>query len=65
MNFGFGLAGIVRPARLGLAGRPDRKLTRPFAGSIALLAGAGLAFLILPDRPFEPEAEAQDPVFAE
>jgi len=61
MNFGFGTAGIVSPLLFGyLVDRTD-SWTLPFTGSVCLLLlGAGLAFLIHPDRPFE--APAATPV---
>jgi len=65
MNFGFGLAGIVSPVVFGWLLDATGNWTLPFAGSVALLlAGAGLAFLMHPDRPFEPEPDTGKPVFA-
>jgi len=58
MNFGFGLAGIISPFVFGYLIDRTGSWTWPFAGSIfLLLLGAGLAFLMHPDRPFE-QAEA-------
>jgi MFS family permease len=57
MNFGFGLAGIISPLVFGFLIDRTGSWTLPFAGSICLLLlGAGLAFRIHPDRPFEPAA---------
>ena len=58
MNFGFGVAGIISPLVFGFLIDRTGSWTLPFAGSICLLLlGAGLAFRMHPDRPFE-EAEA-------
>ncbi len=55
MNFGFGLAGILSPLVFGALVDCTGGWTAPFYGSIALLlVGAGLAFFMRPDRPFEP-----------
>ena len=55
MNFGFGTAGIVSPVVFGYLVDRTGSWTLPFAGSIGLLLlGAGLAFRMHPDRPFEP-----------
>jgi MFS family permease len=55
MNFGFGIAGIISPFVFGYVIDRTGSWTLPFAGSICLLLlGAGLAFRIHPDRPFEP-----------
>jgi cyanate permease len=54
MNFGFGLAGIISPFVFGYLIDRTGSWTWPFAGPICLLLlGAGLAFLMHPDRPFE------------
>jgi MFS family permease len=54
MNFGFGLAGIISPSVFGFLIDKTGSWTLPFAGSIGLLLlGAGLAFRMHPDRPFE------------
>jgi MFS family permease len=54
MNFGFGLAGIISPFVFGYLIDRTGSWTWPFAGSIGLLLlGAGLAFFMHPDRPFE------------
>jgi MFS family permease len=60
MNFGFGVAGIVSPILFGYLIDRTGSWTLPFAGSIGLLAlGAGLAFRMHPDRPFETAAERE------
>jgi len=54
MNFGFGAAGILSPLVFGAVLDLTGSWTAPFLGSIALLlVGAGLSFLMRPDRPFE------------
>jgi MFS family permease len=54
MNFGFGVAGIISPFVFGYLIDRTGSWTLPFAGSICLLLlGAGLAFRMHPDRPFE------------
>jgi MFS family permease len=54
MNFGFGVAGIISPLAFGFLIDRTGSWTLPFAGSIGLLLlGAGLAFRMHPDRPFE------------
>jgi MFS family permease len=54
MNFGFGVAGIISPLVFGFLIDRTGNWTLPFAGSIGLLLlGAGLAFCMHPDRPFE------------
>jgi MFS family permease len=54
MNFGFGVAGIISPLVFGFLIDRTGSWTLPFAGSICLLLlGAGLAFRMHPDRPFE------------
>jgi MFS family permease len=54
MNFGFGVAGIISPLVFGYLIDRTGSWTLPFAGSICLLLlGAGLAFRMHPDRPFE------------
>jgi cyanate permease len=59
MNFGFGLAGIISPFVFGYLIDRTGSWTLPFAGSICLLLfGAGLAFRMRPDRPFETAATA-------
>jgi len=63
MNFGFGTSGIVSPLVFGYLVDRTGSWTLPFTGSVCLLLlGAGLAFLIHPDRPFE--APAATPVAA-
>jgi len=60
MNFGFGVAGIISPFVFGYLIDLTGSWTLPFAGSIALLlVGAGLAFRMHPDRPFEVERVVQ------
>jgi MFS family permease len=59
MNFGFGVAGIISPFVFGYLIDRTGSWTLPFAGSIGLLLlGAGLAFRMHPDRPFEPSIAA-------
>jgi MFS family permease len=54
MNFGAALAGIISPVVFGYLVDRTGSWTLPFAGSICLLLlGAGLAFRMHPDRPFE------------
>src|SRR5215470_15874251 len=54
MNFGFGVAGIISPFVFGYLIDRTGSWTLPFAGSVCLLLlGAGLAFWMRPDRPFE------------
>ncbi len=54
MNFGFGVAGIVSPLVFGYLIDETGSWTLPFIGSaILLVIGAGLAFQMHPDRPFE------------
>jgi MFS family permease len=54
MNFGFGLAGIISPFVFGYLIDFTGSWTLPFVGSVCLLLlGAGLAFRMRPDRPFE------------
>ena len=63
MNFGAGLAGIVSPVVFGYLVDRTGSWTLPFAGSICLLLlGAGMAFRMRPDRPFE--TAATEPVTA-
>jgi MFS family permease len=60
MNFGFGVAGIISPIVFGYLIDRTGSWTLPFVGSICLLLlGAGLAFRMHPERPFEiaPEGE--------
>jgi MFS family permease len=53
MNFGFGIAGILSPVVFGGLLDLTGSWTIPFYGSIGLLLlGAGLSFLMRPDRPF-------------
>jgi len=53
MNFGFGIAGIISPVVFGGLLDLTGSWTIPFYGSIGLLLlGAGLSFLMRPDRPF-------------
>jgi len=62
MNFGFGVAGIISPLVFGYLIDRTGSWTLPFAGSIfLLLLGAGLAFRMHPDRPFQPSAAAPVP----
>ena len=54
MNFGAGIAGIISPLVFGYLVDRTGSWTLPFSISIGLLLlGAGLAFRIRPDRPFE------------
>jgi MFS family permease len=54
MNFGAGSAAIVSPLVFGYLIDFTGSWTLPFAGAICLLLlGAGLAFRMRPDRPFE------------
>ena len=54
MNFGFGIAGILSPLVFGALLDWTGGWAVPFMGSIALLlVGAGLSFLMRPDRRFE------------
>jgi MFS family permease len=60
MNFGFGVAGIISPVIFGFLVDTTGSWTLPFGASVALLlVGAGLAFSMHADRPFEflPPAE--------
>jgi MFS family permease len=60
MNFGFGIAGIISPFVFGYLIDRTGSWTLPFAGSICLLLlGAGLAFRMHPDRPFEMAHEGE------
>jgi MFS family permease len=60
MNFGFGVAGIISPFVFGYLIDRTGSWTLPFAGSICLLLlGAGLAFRMHPDRPFEVAPEGK------
>jgi MFS family permease len=55
MNFGFGVAGIISPVVFGFLVDATGSWTLPFGASvILLLVGAGLAFGMHADRPFEP-----------
>ena len=55
MNFGFGLAGILWPLLFGFAVDATGSWSIPFCASLLLLlVGAGLAFRMRPDQPFEP-----------
>jgi len=57
MNFGFGVAGIISPFVFGYLIDKTGSWTLPFTGSIGLLLlGAGLAFRMHPERPFEESA---------
>jgi cyanate permease len=59
MNFGFGLAGIISPFLFGYLIDRTGSWTLPFASAICfLLLGAGLAFRMRPDRPFEADVTA-------
>jgi MFS family permease len=61
MNFGFGVAGIISPFVFGYLIDRTGSWTLPFAGSICLLLlGAGLAFRMRPDRPFEATGRTVD-----
>jgi MFS family permease len=54
MNFGFAAAGIISPVVFGYLVDRTGSWTLPFAASAGLLlVGAGLAFRIHPDKPFE------------
>jgi MFS family permease len=66
MNFGFGVAGIISPLVFGYLIDRTGSWTLPFAGSIGLLLlGAGLAFRMRPDKPFEaPDVTKPEPVAA-
>jgi MFS family permease len=60
MNFGAALAGIISPLVFGYLVDLTGSWTLPFAGSIGLLLlGAGLAFRMRPDRPFETAVTAR------
>jgi len=53
MNFGFGIAGILSPLVFGAAVDLTGSWSIPFCASLALLlVGAGLSFLMHPERPF-------------
>jgi len=57
---GFGVAGIISPFVFGYLIDRTGSWTLPFAGSICLLLlGAGLAFRMHPDRPFEVTPEGK------
>jgi MFS family permease len=59
MNFGFGFAGVISPVAFGSLVDLTGSWTIPFYGSIGLLLlGAGLSFLMHPDRPFTASASA-------
>ena len=54
MNFGFGIAGIISPVVFGGLLDLTGSWAIPFYGSLGLLLlGAGLSFLMRPDRPFK------------
>ena len=54
MNFGFGIAGLFSPFVFGYLVDRTGSWTLPFTGSIGLLLlGAGLAFQMHPERPFQ------------
>lgn len=56
MNTGSAVAAIISPIVFGLIVDVSGSWTLPFAGSIGLcLLGAGLAFTMHPERPFEEE----------
>jgi MFS family permease len=60
MNFGFGIAGILSPLVFGVLLDWTGAWTIPFSASLALmLLGAGLSFLMRPDRPFVLPAAAK------
>ena len=62
MNFGSAFAAIVSPLAFGLIVDLTGNWILPFAGSIGLLLlGAGLAFTMHPERPFEDHPEAPTP----
>jgi len=68
MNFGSAVAAIISPLVFGLVVDLTGNWTLPFIGSVALLvAGAALAFLMHPERPFrdDPAALGARPVAAE
>jgi MFS family permease len=55
MNFGFGTAGIISPVVFGFLVDTTGSWTLPFAASVTLLlVGAGLAFRMHAEQPFEP-----------
>jgi cyanate permease len=59
MNFGFGLVGVISPVVFGFLIDRTGSWALPFIGSSCLLLlGAGLAFRIHPDRPFDPAKAA-------
>lgn len=59
MNTGSAVAAIVSPIVFGLVVDATGNWTLPFAGSIGLaLLGAGLAFTMHPERPFEDAPDA-------
>jgi MFS family permease len=64
MNFGFGVAGLISPFVFGYLVDLTGSWTLPFACSVGLLLlGAGLAFRMHPDRPFQPSiADVPAPV---
>jgi MFS family permease len=60
MNFGFGVAGIISPVVFGFLVDATGSWTLPFGASvILLLVGAGLAFGMHAERPFEPVPPAE------
>jgi len=55
MNFGFGVAGLISPFAFGFLVDLTGSWSLPFVCSVGLLlVGAGLAFRMHPDRPFQP-----------
>ncbi|MBD8909148.1 MFS transporter [Methylorubrum zatmanii] len=62
MNFGSAFAAIVSPLTFGFIVDMTGNWILPFAGSVGLLLiGAGLAFTMHPERPFEDEPKALTP----
>jgi cyanate permease len=60
MDIGFGIAGIISPVVFGYLIDRTGRWTLPFAGTICLLLlGAGLAFRMRPDQPFETALAAE------
>jgi MFS family permease len=54
MNLGFGIAGIISPAVVGMIIDMSGSRTLPFVASMGLLlVGAAMAFRMQPDRPLE------------
>ncbi|WP_291689838.1 MFS transporter, partial [Bradyrhizobium sp.] len=60
MNFGFGVAGIISPVIFGFLVDTTGSWTLPFGASVTLLlVGAGFAFRMHAERPFEPLPPAE------